>query len=540
MRVSIYLFRAKANSFEGLLRDFPEGSRAPQKRDLKDGVDLDCEIWALPAEPRAPKWATALSKLTPISDLKNSNNSVAVLFKVRDRYFAVCFGYAHAMLNHELIEPEFGLRVTANMADPFKVAAIQVRTLSENSRQQRSQTASRTRVAEFDVEVEREWLRYLKADVSDGVSWASGVAGSQSLSLTTQMELLQFPTLLSHLLEQFTSEAYKEKFPYIDNFVPISAGDPILDDLWSALREAILSPQGKKLGVACPDDLLGAEVGYWKIFGDRKRNREPIEELDLESVLAQIPANDLEEKLPKLKIIPIDESDNPMRTKRSLTDYFVFEQSVDGETYALCLGQWFKIASDYVQEINSEIAKIEDVTEAIKLPDWLPGADGKHGDEGEYNDKVSTLRGYIPLDARNFLIGGPHQKVEICDFITPDTDFVCVKRMEGSPTLSHLFSQAAVSADLYAANAVGQGKHAVGYADYIKDLISSKWGLSDAEVDRNKRMVLAIATEKAGKISDLLYFFSKVNLVQRVSDLRKSGFRVALAKIYRPEDLSGN
>lgn len=138
MRVSIYLFRAEANSFEELLRDFPEDSRAPQKRGLKEGVDLDCEIWVLPAEPREPKWAAMLSKLTTVSDLKNSNNSVAVLFQVNDRYFAVCFGYAHAMLNHELIEPEFGLRVTANMADPFKVAAIQVRTLSENSRQQRS------------------------------------------------------------------------------------------------------------------------------------------------------------------------------------------------------------------------------------------------------------------------------------------------------------------------------------------------------------------------------------------------------------------
>ncbi|MEU1619696.1 TIGR04141 family sporadically distributed protein [Streptomyces sp. NPDC005722] len=123
MRVSIYLFRAEASAFSDLLREFPSGSREPERRRLKDGITI------------------------------------------------------------------FGLRVTANMADPFKVAAIQVRTLSENSRQQRSQTANRTRVAEFDVEVEREWLRYLKADVSDGVSWASGVGGSQSLSLTTRMDL---------------------------------------------------------------------------------------------------------------------------------------------------------------------------------------------------------------------------------------------------------------------------------------------------------------------------------------------------------------
>ncbi|MEU0977798.1 TIGR04141 family sporadically distributed protein [Streptomyces griseus] len=46
-------------------------------------------------------------------------------------------------------------------------------------------------------------------------------------------------------------------------------------------------------------------------------------------------------------------------------------------------------------------------------------------------------------------------------------------------------------------------------------------------------MVLAIATDKPGPISKSLFFFSKVNLVQRAADLRKSGFRVGIAKIRR-------
>ncbi|MFE4800138.1 TIGR04141 family sporadically distributed protein [Streptomyces sp. NPDC056708] len=143
MRVSIYLYREEVQSFEDLLRDFLDGSRVPEQRDLIDGVELDCEIWVMPQDPKPPMWAKHISPLVQVSDLKNSNASVAVFFKVEDRFFAVCFGYAHSLLDGELLEPEFGLRVTANMADPLKVAAMQVRTLSENSRQQRSQTANK-------------------------------------------------------------------------------------------------------------------------------------------------------------------------------------------------------------------------------------------------------------------------------------------------------------------------------------------------------------------------------------------------------------
>ncbi|WP_372499539.1 TIGR04141 family sporadically distributed protein [Streptomyces lichenis] len=138
MRVSIYLFREEAGDFEDLLRDFPEGARVPERRELSDGVDLDCEIRVMPQEPKPPMWAKHVSPLVEISDLKNANASVVVFFNVSGRFFAVCFGYAHALLKGELLEPEFGLRVTANLADPLKVAAMQVRTLSENSRQQLS------------------------------------------------------------------------------------------------------------------------------------------------------------------------------------------------------------------------------------------------------------------------------------------------------------------------------------------------------------------------------------------------------------------
>ncbi|MEU6210965.1 TIGR04141 family sporadically distributed protein [Streptomyces sp. NPDC047023] len=526
MRVSVYLFRDDAHSFGDLLRHFPEESRKPERRELGPGINLDCEVWVMPQQPKKPSWLKHISPLVEVSDLRNANSSVTLLFRASGRFFAICFGYAHSMLNSELLEPEFGLRVTANMADPLKVGAIQVRTVSENSRQQRSQTASKTRVAEFDLELETEWLRYLKADPSNGIDWASGVSGSQSLCLTTKKELVDFPDILESLLAEFQSDAYKKSFPYIDNFAPIPKADPVQPRLREALIRAIRDPDGAKIGVACPDDLLGAEVAYWKIFGDGKRGRIPIEELGFADVTRQLELDLLERDLEKLKIVPLNSSGEALRTKRPVVDYFVFELNHEGETYALCLGQWFRIASDYVGEIARKIDELEDVTDHLNLPGWISGS------EGAYNSKVCEERGYVHFDARNFMIGGPHQKVEVCDFLTKEYDFVCVKKMEDSATMSHLFSQAAVSADLYSANAMGQGANATGYADHVRSRYRAKWGDPSA-VESDRRMVLAIATDKDGPVAKALYFFSKVNLVQRVTDLRKSGFRVAIAKIAR-------
>ncbi|WP_084701305.1 TIGR04141 family sporadically distributed protein [Streptacidiphilus anmyonensis] len=70
------------------------------------------------------------------------------------------------------------------------------------------------------------------------------------------------------------------------------------------------------------------------------------------------------------------------------------------------------------------------------------------------------------------------------------------------------------------------------YGDHIRTLYTNKWGDVNP-VEKNRRMVLAIATDKTGDLADSLYFFSKVNLVQKLSDFRRSGFRVALAKVDR-------
>lgn len=524
LRLSVSLFRREAKAFGQLLRSLPKGSPEPQQLQLKQDIGVPCEAWIVAAREKPPSWAKPAHALIETSKLLNVSNSLVLLIEVEARFFAVSFGYGHAFLNQDLLEPEFGLRTTANGADPDKLGAIQVRTLSENSRQQRSQTTNRTGVADFNLEVEREMVRYLKGSVAGQGAPVSSVGGSQMLSLTTKSALTELPAVLTWLLETFVSDAYKTTFPYLDNFLPIRKGDPILKPLGEALSGAIATPGTQRLGVASPDDIFGEEVDHYKITGDGRR-RDGFDELTLDEVLAQIADTRKIDPLEQLRITPFAAGGDPIRTARKLRDYFIYETTVGGATYVFCLGHWYRVDGDYVKQINDQVGMIEDVGAKLNLPKWCTG------DEGEYNKMVAAGRNWLLLDKQNFRIKGTtHQKVEIADLITEAGDFVCVKRMESSATLSHLFSQAAVSADMYQLNAQG-------YRQHVCTLVAAHFpGL---KLPDKPTMVMAIATDKPGPLADSLFFFSKVNLVQRQRDIARAGFTPALARIERPTRTSG-
>ncbi|MFM9272819.1 TIGR04141 family sporadically distributed protein [Pseudarthrobacter sp. NKDBFgelt] len=521
MKISVYLYRKEADSFGQLLKVVPEGLSGPAELSPKTKLNVPFQAWSVAGREKAPSWAETAAELVDTSSFINVSNSLVLLFEVKTRFFAVCFGHGHSILNAELLEPEFGLRTTVNAVDPYKLAAMQVRTLNENSRQQRSQTSNQASIADLDLDVEREMIRFVRGKVGDSKSLVNSLGGSQAASLTTKAGLKDIPTILAWLLASFESDAYKTSFPYLDNFVPLKKNDAAIKPLVGLLNAAIKNPAGQRIGVASPDDIFGEEPDYYQISGDRKR-RDHLEDLTLTDVLNQISESSKANPLEDLKITPFNSGGDPIRTARKLRDYFVFEVIDNKETYVFCLGQWFRIDKDYVKKINNQVRAILDVTSQVGLPIWGKSADGKELGEGDYNETTAKKFQWLLLDKKNFPIGGAYQKVEIADMITDQGDFLCVKRMESSATLSHLFSQAAVSAELY-------GEDAAGYRAHVSKKFNGQF--KSSTLPTNPRMVLAIATEKPGPLADVLFFFSKVNLVQRKRSIERSGFTLALAKI---------
>lgn len=157
------------------------------------------------------------------------------------------------------------------------------------------------------------------------------------------------------------------------------------------------------------------------------------------------------------------------------------------------------------------------MTGHLALPDWRTSED-----EGAYNDRAAHERGWALLDKANFQIGGPNQKIEICDLLTAGLHMICVKKRTRSATLSHLFSQGSVSADLYRGEPT--------YRDRVRAAVPANSD-GDQASSEEPTIVYAIATDRPGVLIDSLFFFSKVNLVAHAKDIRRRGLKVGIAKI---------
>ena len=249
-------------------------------------------------------------------------------------------------------------------------------------------------------------------------------------------------------------------------------------------------------------------------------------ELDVKAIYSFLDKFYSERQIPDLQNITVqgfDSEGNVVTGKYKLRDYLTFETELDEGRYVFTLNRWFQIDSNYNDEVSRYMSNIGIIPNlnGIYLPPIVSG-----DPEGDYNEKVSNDLGYLLLDKKNYPAGG-RSKIEICDLYTPEGDLICVKKYNGSSTLSHLFSQGLVSArclvDLER------------YRQFFRTKIPENWDstrISETDFDPKKvRIVFAVACAKEGSIIDSLPFFSKVNFLHARREIERLGIDVCLCKI---------
>jgi uncharacterized protein (TIGR04141 family) len=105
--------------------------------------------------------------------------------------------------------------------------------------------------------------------------------------------------------------------------------------------------------------------------------------------------------------------------------------------------------------------QIPDLTDKLRL---IPIRIGEK--EGEYNERLGKYADWLVLDKKLFNFGA-YDRFEISDLLTQEKQFLCVKKMTSSATLSHLFAQGSVSAKLLRTVPEVEAK--------IKELYETKW-----------------------------------------------------------------
>ena len=168
-------------------------------------------------------------------------------------------------------------------------------------------------------------------------------------------------------------------------------------------------------------------------------------------------------------------------------------------------------------ELDRELAAIPELlSERLDMPMWV-----RADSEGDYNATTAEIRGWQLMDKELFYGDDPRRdRIEICDLLTERMDMVCVKKLRGGASFSHLFSQGSVSATLYRIDAA--------YRERVHRELHTRWPAAPV---RKPTIVYAIGVAWDGPLRTTLPLFSRVNLRNHAKTIRRADLDVALVRI---------
>ena len=524
MKLTVYLLRESVTELDKAIPErYTNGGGYVEIKPTAD-LPFPCRAWLQRNKAKPPRWREWLSTSFDLAedDLVNQSNSFVLVLKAGERVFAVTFGYGFNAIDRTLVEPDFGLKVTLNVVDPQALDTLDTRTLDRVTKQTRIHLNVGRPVEEFGIEPDLDWLRSVRGRAnSEGI--AGRVQGSDSVRINWNGGLDSLGDCCKTLLDLYQSEDYKKHFGFVDHLRPLSSADPRRETLNEKVLELLKGRDSDRLTVAHPE-VPSPDVEIFKIQCGHTR-LEDIDELDLDTVFAFL--DEYKERngefpdLYKTWVIALDGQGEPRSHKTALWKYLVAHVEHEDHTYVLSLGQWFRTDKDYLDRLRKTVAEIEDVTEDFGIPPWPKGTA-----EPDFNSQLAEKFDWLLLDRRMFTFGGPGEKIECADFLTQSQDFIHVKSMTSSATLSHLFAQGTVSARLF--------RTVAKYRDTVKRAFQDKYD-GDFNENSSLRVVYAIGTNKDRPLAQSLFFFSLVNLVQHKEMLDAMGFQVALCRIRRED-----
>ena len=478
-----------------------------------------------------PSWAKYLRDHIAngrLADLRNASTAAALLFEASGRQFMACFGYGRSMVNLELCEPDFGLKVVVNSIKPNRLKSVDARGFEEITRHAKLDVSREAALSAFEIDIERDVVRSLTGSPEDeGV--AKRLTGADALGLNTKRQLPELPKLCTELLDAYGSTRYRDRgFEFIDhlrrvtNKAEIAAlddslvealkeGGDALDDLHLAIPEAIdwLAVQG----VRFTGERRGTDLhtdpsisAYRRLRADKK--------IDLA-------------RLKREQVFAIGaETEEPIG-HWSIYRCIVFETKRESRRYVLSAGDWFWVAEDYASKVTQYVAELPECE--LDFPECPPGTR-----EDSWNVVAAKATGCLCLDGR-FVTKSVPDPVEICDLLSPNRQLVHVKKRGASSTLSHLFNQGVTSAEWLREDAAFRTE-AREQASAIDPTIAEALPAEPFEPG-DYEIAYVVITRSSRATPLTLPFFSLVSLRNAARTLRNQGFRVTIKAVKEPREV---
>lgn len=510
-RLTIYMIKPKFQAIDDIVEE-------NSKKLPFDGVGT---FVYEDSHPRPPAWITNFFGSAFQASLPLTTSSAKALYVVPigkgkgTLYFAIAFGSGRHLLKVGVPEGRFGLKVVLNSVAQDSFRSIDKTTLGSIPKHSREQMSRNVAPGEFGIDIEQDLISAVTAK-SNEPRLGNVVTGKDALSISVPVNRDNIREFLSLCLSRYRSTAYKKDFDWIDQIAEIRDG-VLEDQLNVKLVDRINQRQLENIWMAVPEIVdWGSISGFRHVRAKRAKVRE---DLTLEEFLEECPNGSLTlEKLKTDHIFAIGtEKDEPV-AKWSALECTYAEIDHQRRKYILNNGKWYKIAPSFAEEVEEDFTRMTE--SMLNLPDY------QGGNELDYNtDAAAQLGNAWCMDQQMIIYGGGHNRIEFCDILTADHKLIHVKKYGGSSVLSHLFSQGAVSGELFVSDRTfreklnpqlprgqklaGQGANRPNAADY--------------------EIVYAIISESQNPLN--IPFFSKVSLRTARRRLSSFGFRVSKKKI---------
>lgn len=474
-------------------------------------------LYYRPAPSHPPRWTDFFESYINRRELICSNVSAVFVTRAAGRTFAITFGAGRHLLRPDTFQEDFGLRTTLNSVSPDRIRTLDRKTLDATGRHAKEQASRNISIIEFGLDIDKDILRAVTGPPEDP-TLGRRLAGADALSVVVPTDLNSLTVLLEKYLHQYGLRRYREHFPWVDNIREVASSE-LRDELNTALISRIKAGNFERIWIAVPDLVDWQDVAGFTF--SKSRTAVQHDDISFETYLAHIGSSELVEEslLHRNRVFCISAETEQPRFEWSIYKCIYAEIDRNRKTYLLNNGRWYQVANDYVQEVDEAIQGIRQST-SLSLPDYNDTS------EADYNRRVcdgDRIR-YALMDRNLIRYGGGHSQIEFCDIYTRDKKIVHVKRYGGSGTLSHLFAQGSVSANLFLNDQ--RFRNAVNRALPRSHKLQSA---SDPVRARDYEVAYVVASKSSSPL--VLPFFSRVTLRTAATQLRNMGFRVTLTKV---------
>lgn len=471
--------------------------------------------------PHPPTWQGYLDPHVQggLQNLYAASAGAVLVVEARGRVFAITLGQGRHLLNTAAFESDFGLKVVLNTVQPDQLKSVDAKTVEENTLHTRREVSRNSAFSAFGLDVSRDLLRAVTGKPQDD-QLGPWLTGSDTLGMPTHFAVPDLPNLAGRLLDAYESDDYKEHFDFIDYLRPEKSAAR-KQDLEELLVDALRSEQLSDIHLAAPEPLDWSDMDGFR-FSTQPSGTTNDSDPKITRYLATKAADEISvASLKADKMYAISASTTYAQASWPVFNCIVFEVELEGHLYVLSGGEWFRVNVDFKERVYEEI---EILTTAR---DGLPDAD-EDTTEAAYNIKAADALGALCLDQKLVFDGGP-DKMEICDILTRDGNFIHVKNRGSSSTLSHLFTQAINSAERLLQDPE--------FRDKAREIVTGEDDdfavfFPEARPSAESHEITFVVITRSSRNTPLtLPFFSVVSLRAAALRLRALGFKVTIAAV---------